>query len=505
MPLSTIFPSVTKQAIEKWIARANEYEESGAGNYVEYIRMTKYSQVTLQNCGILGMPYQFNSGADIPRGMVDKETYGLNKYIGRIFEDKIAVNAPIVHFEIGKPMFMDKLTGAKRSEATAFVLDLLGNVDKLMGGEMTGSVWDEGQLKGKVNKMRYYGFKDDFKNYSNYVNAMARFTAIKMGLGSLKGPKGVPYKAFSILNYENLILASSNQVQNITYHIPIYCNVQSTNVSEVGNTSVTESALQSALSQGSKYAKEISFLLNTATNQQTITGNINNLMQAINDVTSGLTGGTTLTGLVKNIAAGGATIVSGANMMMPLIWEDTTFTKSYAVSIKLTTPYGDPEAVFNDIYVPLFCLLGMALPRQTSDYGYSSPFIIKCHSKGYFNCDMGIVESIDIKRGGNENQDWTTNQLPTNIDVTLNIKDLYPAIAVTQAQTASFAFAGNTGLVDYLNMMAGLNLAAVRPGDNIGAAMHMLHGEFLDPVEGIHAIAHPVYATFKQAINNFFS
>ena len=108
---------------------------------------------------------------------------------------------------------------------------------------------------------------------------------------------------------------------------------------------------------------------------------------------------------------------------------DSSYKKSYSLTFKLTSPYGNIASIFWSIYVPLLHLIALSMPRQNSLQGYDSPYILKCFSKGWFACDMGIVESIDVKRP--EAGHWTIEGLPTQLEITLSIKDLYPTVMMT--------------------------------------------------------------------------
>ena len=528
-PIVTV-PDSDKDAIVNWINQqeANDYESGGKvkTKYIDEVitSNTEYANMSLKDMGIWGAPYQFNQYADEPNGNIYQDA-SLSNYIGRNYEERLLINAPIVYFEVGKPVFMAQMN--KDKSVPVYVLNLLSDVANI--GEGLGdkeTVNDEAFLAGKHSKMRYYDFEDAFSAYATHVNAMARFTAIKMGLGSKTCPiNNKPYRAFDIYQIGNRLMVTStlkatalagpiggiiqtvenakNVLNESHWHVPFYCNAQSTNVSENINNTTGESLLSQTLKTSGQFVKELSFLLDTSLNDSIFSSNMDALKNTISNLTGGLSD-TKLSGLLKNVMNGGATIISGANMMMPLIWQDSSFTKSYSISIHLSTPYGDPEAVFNDIYVPLFCVLAMSMPRQSSDYGYSSPFIIKAHSKGYFNCDMGMIESVDIKRGGQEGTDWTKDSLPTELDINITIKDLYPALVTTSANTSSFAFATNSGLVEYLNMMAGINLSAIRPADNLLAGAAMIVGTLQNiPYNIERNVSHAVYSGIKKFVNNY--
>src|SRR5699024_7465962 len=116
---------------------------------------------------------------------------------------------------------------------------------------------------------------------------------------------------------------------------------------------------------------------------------------------------------------------------------DSDFSNSYDISIKLRTPDGDKLSWFLNIYVPLAHLICLTAPREASDAGpngYISPFLVRGFYKGLFNCDMGIITNLSITRG--REKAWTLDGLPTEVDVSMELKDLYKMLAITPYTSA---------------------------------------------------------------------
>jgi hypothetical protein len=88
-----------------------------------------------------------------------------------------------------------------------------------------------------------------------------------------------------------------------------------------------------------------------------------------------------------------------------------------------------------------------------------------------FNIDMGLITDMSVSRGA-ECQ-WNDDGLPTQIDISLQIEDLYQSLMLTNFQNDQTGFkipnplkanmdvVTNTGMMDYLANMAGLNVANV--------------------------------------------
>jgi hypothetical protein len=67
---------------------------------------------------------------------------------------------------------------------------------------------------------------------------------------------------------------------------------------------------------------------------------------------------------------------------------------------------------------------------------------------------MGIVESMGVERG----DEWNVNGLPTNLQVTLSIKDLYSDLMISKS-TEPGTFLANQSLMDYLAVSAGVDIS----------------------------------------------
>ena len=84
-----------------------------------------------------------------------------------------------------------------------------------------------------------------------------------------------------------------------------------------------------------------------------------------------------------------------------------------------------------------------------------------------FNIDMGMITSLSVSKGA-ESQ-WNDDGLPTQIDITLQIDDLYSVLAMSgfepvglfhplRASNQLTRIVNNTAYMDFLANMAGLNI-----------------------------------------------
>jgi hypothetical protein len=165
--------------------------------------------------------------------------------------------------------------------------------------------------------------------------------------------------------------------------------------------------------------------------------------------------------------------LSGHNLIFPEIWSDSSYSKSFTVDIKLASPYGDRESIFLHILRPLFHLMALAIPRQVGANSYTTPLLIQAHSKGVINCEMGIVEGISITRAGSGLEQQTVDNLPTEIDVSLSIKDLYANISLTNhlAKHGREMLFNNIGLLDFIASFTGYSLNKPDPARKLDFAL----------------------------------
>ena len=231
-------------------------------------------------------------------------------------------------------------------------------------------------------------------------------------------------------------------------------------VSESFSNSTTESQLANRVNSFSDTAREIAFLTGNFTGKNMAIGSSDSAgFDEINDTLDKITKNY-LNGnqIFKDLKSNFATIAVGGKLIFPEIWADSSYSKSYDINIKLRTPDGDKLSWFMNIYVPLTHLICLAAAHQapkTGPNGYMQPFLIRAYYKGLFNCDMGIITDMSITRG--RDRAWTLDGLPTEVDVSITLKDLYDMFTITSYDNAG-AFVNNIALMDYIANSCGVNI-----------------------------------------------
>lgn len=250
-------------------------------------------------------------------------------------------------------------------------------------------------------------------------------------------------------------------LQNFLYCqsvIPFYINSESSFQDSFSNET-TESSLATTINALSDRAREIQFLLGTASSAvgeafDKVDATLSSVKEQINNIVEKVAGGNSIFTTIANSVK---TIVSGGRLLFPNIWANSNFSKSYNISIKLITPSYDKISWWLNIYVPLCHLMALVLPRSEYVNSYTAPFIIKAFYKGMFNIDMGIITEMTFTKG--KEGSWTKDALPTIVDVTFTIQDLYCAMGMTSTGNMYKGFTlQNVAEMDYIANLCGINI-----------------------------------------------
>lgn len=143
--------------------------------------------------------------------------------------------------------------------------------------------------------------------------------------------------------------------------------------------------------------------------------------------------------------------------LLPEVWTDSQFDKSYSISMKLRSPYGHRLSIFENEYVPLSFAIGLSAPRKIGIQSYTNPFYVRAYSKGLFSIPMGMITSLSITRGEDSN-DRTVEGFFRTTSIQLSIKDMMPNVAMgLDGGIFSLSKATNLGMENYLCTLAGID------------------------------------------------
>jgi hypothetical protein len=163
--------------------------------------------------------------------------------------------------------------------------------------------------------------------------------------------------------------------------------------------------------------------------------------------------------------SGIASMFGSALVDIPKQWDSSSFQPSSAsFTIELRSPYGNDISRFQNLYVPLACLLAAALPMSTGKQSYTSPFLCEMYYRGRNQIRLGIIDSLTITRGTG-NVGWTTDGKPLGIDVTFSVMDLSSIMhaPISSGSGINFIdtiFSDESTFDDYMAVLSSMSMAS---------------------------------------------
>ena len=401
--------------------------------------------------GIFGMPYQFMANSD-PR--VTNASDG----IGRKYAREIVSHMPLLLMTPGKPVFMSKYTEKdKQNILERFIHSAAGDEEGIRNTVLS----DKGFGK-------YYSLEYAYNDYFQYVNPMCRIAARIMNVHDIdvNGSKLDSY------NWAKNTNENFNKIFSVYKGCTAWYCESENNISDSFSNGTTESMLASKINSLSDYGRELNFILGTVksgtgvaldkfTSAENLASNMENVEQFIGTAL----GNNNLSSIFRSITSSAQTVMAGGKLVFPEIWSESSFARSYNINLKLVSPDGDDLSIYLNIIVPMLHLLGLVLPRQAADtnygfsYGYISPFLVRAFYKGFFNVDMGIITDLSFSKG--KESAWTSSGVPTTVDVSFTIKDLYSDMYMTSMDSMKNNMLKNIILMDYIANMCGVNINEV--------------------------------------------
>ena len=432
-----------------------------AGNDDSDVDQTISKIMTTRTNGIEGLPYQFME-------TVDRRVTGTG--VGRKYGERIFSRLPLLFLTPCEPLFMDDFT---RTERRNVVSQLLGNVTDLDTISSSG---------------RYYTIDFNYVEYYKYLNTMLSCLSVyleyngdslyntKIRIGDEEEQRIGTMDWSKELNSDFKTFFSAQE--NVVFYLD-----GMTSVSESFSNDTTESSLASQINGFSDTAREIRYLFGSKGNAAAELANSG--ADITSNIASQMSGALTnvFGGIVGSISNNGVnTLLNGGKIIFPEMWSNSTYDKSYTIDIKLRSPDHDNLSIFLNVLKPYCKILALVMPRQTitdtngDPNGYSSPFLVKAYSKGLFNIDMGMITSLSVTKGAE--CCWNDDGLPTQIDISIEIRDLYKHLAMSTIETmhpikSAKNVVNNTAYMDFLANMAGLNIGQMEVGRRISMIYYL--------------------------------
>lgn len=430
---------------------------------------------------LFGLPYQFPSA-------VDPRVSTISSSIGKKYTENILLEAPVCTIIPGDPVYLPgKTSEQKISTSQALIEGHQGNFSALT------QVFKD----NSADNLRLYDFKNNYNDYIKYVNVLCRAGAVYLELDEkiTVGKKTSNLQSFDWRNYkwnDNAVSSTTTKVKTTSKtlinklkktlvggsefvmdtddrkegslsdlfknynYVQFFIDPDVTPSEALSNES-GQSQLKSIFDSGSSVMKDIAFMSNSggipSDLLDTFTQESAAAMQA---GVSSILGDTNISGALSRLINLSGNVLQGHNLVIPDIYQNSTYSKSYSITVHLKTPYGTKFGYYMDIFVPMMHLLALTMPKQESANSFSSPFLVKAYVDGIFSCNLGLVESISISKVSDS---WSVSGLPTEVDVTLNITDLYSSLSMSPS-SSPVMFANNSSLIEYIATNCGMSLTS---------------------------------------------
>ena len=363
------------------------------------------------------------------------------------------------------------ITGETRS-----MLDSIG--DSVLGGAagITASL-----LTSLSVQQPFYTFEADWYTYINNVKMMINTAVIMLGLQ--KAPVRIGEQLFPVgmnanvsdkgddvwSNYRYITptdgLGAVTQRDNIEGDTSQYVSlmVDPNSFNETYTNNVGDSQLFGIMNQGQSFGNEIAFLTNASTTKADDI--IINLAQkgtnAAEAVMSTLGGG--IGRFTAAIVGGFTKSFTGDHTIYPQIFQSSSSQQTVSFTTHLVSPSGDPYSYLINVLVPLFYLMGMALPRLSKNNAaaYAFPPIIQANVPGLWGTRLGMITSLSVTKNPGQT-DVSINGYPLAIDVQITVTDLQHVLMTSPMNEIS-TFLNNNTMFDYIAQMCGCDKYRVNP------------------------------------------
>lgn len=376
--------------------------------------------------------------------------------------------------------------GLEGVDGDAEVANITGDTKKLLesieGKILTGATGITASLLTSLSVQQpFYTFESDWYTYINNVKMMINTAVIMLGLqdavvrnGQKLQPIGmdanVDEKGDDVwANYRFITptsgLGTVTERENIGGNTSQYISlmIDPTSFNETYTNNVGDSQLFGIMNQGNQFGNEIAFLTNASTTKADDI--IINLAQkgtnAAEAVMSSLGGG--IGRFTAAIVGGFTKSFTGDHTIYPQIFQSSSSQQTVSFTTHLVSDSGDPYSYLINILVPLFYLMGMALPRLSKNNAaaYAFPPIVQANVPGLWGTRLGMVTSLSVTKNPNST-DVSINGYPLAVDVQITVTDLQHVL-MTSPMSEISTFLNNNTMFDYIAQMCGCDKYRVNP------------------------------------------
>jgi len=278
---------------------------------------------------------------------------------GRIYAETTMMDLPIIYIEPGRGKLNNTVDDQETMEALQDAYK-----DPSGGGIQTARTSED---------LRALSFENAFSEFMEYFQNICSIVYGNMGLGIFDWKDGVSSSGGALDTVKRLFLDRSL----------LFFADTATSVSDAFSNEFSDAPLTSSINNFGVLVRNLKMM----TIQNAVDVAKDDLGDGIvgNFQSKGDTGKnrSNLVSILNDIVSKGATIFNGSQLLFPQVWNDSRHDRSYSLSFKFFSPYGNKEAIFQKVYLPVLALITLTLPRMDGISGYAQPFYVRTNAPGY--------------------------------------------------------------------------------------------------------------------------
>jgi hypothetical protein len=387
----------------------------------------------------------------------------------------------------GSTVGLDTDEGAGVYDLSDELKEKIRQITSLLGDAVIGGA--SGITKGRVAgtlasafltslsvQQPFYTFASDWGTYINNVKMMINTAVIMLGLQSACVRIGDYYYPISLnvketaqddcwANYRYMtptsqlgdVTAFDNQNGDTQQYVSFMLN-NPTGIQESYQNNVGPSMIYSNfINQGADIGNEIAFITNSSVNKVddaviSLLGKATNIAEQI---IGGLSGGAGR--FTAAVLGSMSRSFTGDHTIYPQVFQSHTTGSSVTIPITLTASNGGAYAYLTEILVPLFFLMGMALPRLSKNNAaaYAYPPVIQCNIPGMWGTRLGMVTQLSVSKNSSGDT-RSINGWPTQVTISMTITDLEHTLVTSPINDVA-TFLNNNTMFDYIAQCAAVD------------------------------------------------
>ena len=163
----------------------------------------------------------------------------------------------------------------------------------------------------------------------------------------------------------------------------------------------------------------------------------------------------------------------GAKLVAPEVWKGSGMERSFEVKMVLQATSPTKVCIFREIMVPYMHILEMVSPRNITHVStamanrlgaLAPPYVLRMYCRGAATVNLGLPTSITVNKNP---KDLTIDGLPTRLEITMTIKDLYGifGVPIYKDTNTRLAIVQCMGLTEYLSALTGVVMSQEKVRD----------------------------------------